>query len=140
MRSFGWSFAFVSKHNERCERQYRNEPPPACALLKPRSPSFKSLLRPLFKITEHRLIHRHIHIHIRSHISQKMHTYTYMCHHESSRTPQHSNWNCESTNRPQHMHMEGHMVCVIELLTHQKFESFKKIISATTKFEFESAN
>ena len=30
--------------------------------------------------------------------------------------------------------------CVIELSTHQKFESFKKIFFATTKFEFESAN
>ena len=29
------------------ERQYRHEPPPAFALLKPRSPSFKSLLKPL---------------------------------------------------------------------------------------------
>ena len=31
-------------------------------------------------------------------------------------------------------------LCVIELGTHQKFESFKKKISATTKFEFESAS
>ena len=38
------------------------------------------------------------------------------------------------------MHMDSHMVCVIELSTHKKFESFKNIIFATTKFEFESAN
>ena len=36
-----------SKHNERSDGQYRHELPPAFALLKPRSPSFKSLLRPL---------------------------------------------------------------------------------------------
>ena len=30
-------------------------------------------------------------------------------------------------------------LCVIELWTNQKFESFKKIISAATKIEFESA-
>ena len=35
----------------------------------------------------------------------------YLCNHESSRTPQHSEWNCVGTDRPQHMHMYGHMVC-----------------------------
>ena len=35
----------------------------------------------------------------------------YMCYHESSRTPQHSRWNCVCANRPQHMHMEGHILC-----------------------------
>ena len=30
--------------------------------------------------------------------------------HESSRTPQHSEWNCVGTNRPQHRHMYGHCV------------------------------
>ena len=38
----------------------------------------------------------------------------YTCHQESSRTPQHSNWNCVGANRHQHMHMDSHMVCVIE--------------------------
>ena len=33
------------------------------------------------------------------------------CHHESSRTPQHSKWNSVGTHRPQHMHMYSHMVC-----------------------------
>ena len=32
------------------------------------------------------------------------------CHHESSRTQQHSDWNCVVTNRPQHKHMYGHIV------------------------------
>ena len=35
------------KSHERSDCQYRHEPPPAFALLKPRSPSFKSSLRPL---------------------------------------------------------------------------------------------
>ena len=33
---------FSPKHNERCERQYRHEPPPAFALLRQGSQSFKS--------------------------------------------------------------------------------------------------
>ena len=37
--------------------------------------------------------------------------YIYTCHRESSRTPQHSKWNCVGTNRPQHRHMYGHIVC-----------------------------
>ena len=41
-RLFGWSIALLSKHNERCKRQYRHEPPPAFALLRQGSPSFKS--------------------------------------------------------------------------------------------------
>ena len=32
-------------------------------------------------------------------------------HHESSRTAQHSKCNCVGTNRPQHMHIYGHIVC-----------------------------
>ena len=35
----------------------------------------------------------------------------YICYYESSRTPQHSKWNCVGTNRPQHVHMYGHIVC-----------------------------
>ena len=31
--------------------------------------------------------------------------------HELSRTPQHSKWNCVGANKPQHMHMDSHMVC-----------------------------
>ena len=39
-------------------------------------------------------------------------TYIYIySYHESSRKPQHSKWNCVGTNRPQHRHMYGHMVC-----------------------------
>ena len=68
---------------------------------------FQVLAQTTFKITERRHIHKHIHIHI--HILNK---YLYMCHHESSRTPQHSKWNCVGTNRPQHKHMYGHMVCL----------------------------
>ena len=45
---------FVLRHKktkdyERFERQYRHEPPPAFALLKLRSPSSKSLLKPHFR-------------------------------------------------------------------------------------------
>ena len=54
-------FASISRHNERCERQYRHEPPPAFALLKPRSPSFKSLLKPLSRS-------RNVDIHINMYI------------------------------------------------------------------------
>ena len=35
------------EYNDRSERQYRHEPPPVFALLKPRSTSFKSLIKPL---------------------------------------------------------------------------------------------
>ena len=42
--------------------------------------------------------------------------FAYICYRESSKTPQHSKWNCVGANRPQHM---LHVV-------HQKFESFKK--------------
>ena len=44
-------FAPFSSHNERSERQYRHEHPQAFALLKPRSPSFKSILT--FNVTKH---------------------------------------------------------------------------------------
>ena len=37
--------------------------------------------------------------------------YIYLSYHESSRTPQHSKWNCVGTNRPQHKHTYGHIVC-----------------------------
>ena len=36
--------------------------------------------------------------------------YIYFFYHQSSRTPQHSEWNCVGTDRPQHMHMYGHCV------------------------------
>ena len=36
--------------------------------------------------------------------------YIYLSYHESSRTPQHSEWNCLGTDRPQHVHMYGHCV------------------------------
>ena len=47
-----------------------------------------------------------------------------MYHHDSSRTPQHSKWNCVGTNKPRHIHMYGHIVCDLTL-KNQKFESFK---------------
>ena len=83
------------------------------------SPDTLCLTQNIFKITEcihvfvhvkiQMHIHIQIHIRIRSHISISidMCIYTYM-----SRTPQHSKWNCVGTNRPQHMHMYGHIVCV----------------------------
>ena len=51
-RLFGWSIALFSKHNERCERQYRHERPTAFALLRQGSPIFQVqtlfvLLKPL---------------------------------------------------------------------------------------------
>ena len=83
-RLFGWSISLFSKHNERCERQYRHEPPPAFALHRQGSPSFQVqtlfvLLKPLsrslnicmylyiYKI--HVRVHIQVHIRIRSHIS-----------------------------------------------------------------------
>ena len=36
---------------------------------------------------------------------------------ESSKTPQNSKWNCVGANRPQHMHMDSHIVCVCTLNT-----------------------
>ena len=49
-----------------------------------------------------------------------------ICYHESSRTPQHSKWNCVGANRPQHKHIFSHMVCVIELWTHLKIRIVQK--------------
>ena len=110
-----------SKHNERCERQYRHEPPPAF-VHHLSSPDTLCLTQTTFKITEHIhiLVHIKIHIHLRlrSHISiLKIFVYTYICviMNQSSKTPQHSTWNCVGANRPQHMHIYGHMVCVIDL-------------------------
>ena len=39
---------------------------------------------------------------------------------------QHSNWNSVGTNRPQHRHMYGHIVCDWTCSTHQKIDSFQK--------------
>ena len=56
-------------------------------------------------------------------------TYIYICYHQSSRKPQHSKWNCVGTNKPRHIHMNT-----------PKIRILRKIIHATIKFEFESAN
>ena len=40
-------------------------------------------------------------------VYRHQHVYLYMCHHEPSRTPQHSKWNCVGTNRPRHIHMNA---------------------------------
>ena len=92
----------------------------------PLSPSFSNDLhvssasrrcpsQTLFTITHiyrHTYTHRYI-IHTDAHI----HTYpcTFVnintCSHESSRTPQHSKWNCVGANRPQHMQMYSHIAC-----------------------------
>ena len=62
------------------------------------------------------------------------------CYHESSRTPQHSEWNCVGANRPQHMHMCSLAACD-RTLNAQKIRIVQnKIIFATTKIEFESEN
>ena len=37
--------------------------------------------------------------------------YIFSCYPESSKTPQHSKWNCVGTNRQQHKYMYGHIVC-----------------------------
>ena len=55
--------------------------------------------------------------------------YMYLCYHETTRTPQHSKWNCVGTNRPRHIHMNAPKIRILQ-----------KKIFATTKFEFESAN
>ena len=44
------------------------------------------------------------------HLARKIFVYL-KCYHDSSRTPQHSGWNCVGANRPQHMHMYGLIVC-----------------------------
>ena len=79
-------FRPFSRHNERSERQYRHEPPPAFALLKPRSPSFKSLLKPLSRSRNIEkdidididiniyIIHKHKHVYIYIYI----HLYIYI--------------------------------------------------------------
>ena len=52
----------------------------------------------------------------------------------------HSKWNCVGANRPQHMHhLQPHGVCDLTLNT-PKIRIVQKKNSATTKFEFESAN
>ena len=63
----------------------------------------------------------------------------YMYYRESSRTPQHSKWNCVGTKRPQHKHMYGHIVCDSTLNT-PIIRIVQKKISAATKIDFESAN
>ena len=83
---------------------------------------------------------KHIHIRIRSRISiEFLHIYLRVIMNQSSRTPQHSKWNCVGTNRPQHMHIYSHIVCDWTLNT-PKFRIVQKYNLATTKFEFESAN
>ena len=87
---FRWSIALFSKHNERCERQYRHEPPPAFAVLRQGSPSFKSWHSLSYSnhFQDHGIFSytctykNHIHIRIRLHIST-LKNYRYMCHHES---------------------------------------------------------
>ena len=44
-----------------------------------------------------------------------------------NRKPQHWNWHCVGANRPQHMHMHSHMVCVFEIWTHTKNSNRWKI-------------
>ena len=44
-------------------------------------------------------------------VTSLTYVYIYICYRESSKTPQHSKWNCVGANRPQHRHMYGHMVC-----------------------------
>ena len=87
------------------------------------SPDTLCVTQTTFKITEHihilvqikihMHIHIQIHIRIRSHISISINICIFL--YMSSKTPQHSKWNCVGANRPQHRHMDGHMVCVIEL-------------------------
>ena len=85
------------------------------------------------------LTHTNIHAHICTFsVKKHMSIYLYTCHHESSKTQQHSKWKSVGKNRPQHMHMYSVIVCDWTLNT-QKFESFKKI-PAATKIEFESAS
>ena len=100
---------------------------------------FQVLTQTTSKITEHGhiQIHLQIHRHVRSHISQKKCVNVHICViMNRQRTPQnglvwvqtgHSTGTCTAT------------LCVIEVRTHQKLESFKKK-SAARKIEFESAN
>ena len=36
------------------------------------------------------------------------------CHHESSRKPQHSKWNCVGTTRPRHIHMNAPKIRIVK--------------------------
>ena len=40
--------------------------------------------------------------------------YIYTRHHESSRKPQHSKWNCVGTNRPRHIHMNTPKIRIVQ--------------------------
>ena len=41
----------------------------------------------------------------------KIYIYIYIFYRESSKTPQHSKWNCVGAKRPQHMHMHSLVAC-----------------------------
>ena len=107
-----------SKHNERCERQYRHEPPPAF-VHHLSSPDTLCLTQTTFKITEHIhiLVHIKIHIHlrIRSHISilKNICIYIYMCHHESivKDTTTFDMELCGCKQATAHAHLRPHGVC-----------------------------
>ena len=120
---FGSSLAPFSKHNERFARRYRysTKNSPDVALLKLSSPYVGS-----WKY-EH-TIHIQKHIHIRAQISlyrKYLYCWTYVI------------MNCQGHNNIRNGIVSvqtGHSTCtctvslhVVELWTHQKFESFKKI-------------
>ena len=119
----GWSIALFSKHNLRCESQYRHKPPPAFALLRQGSPSFKS--RHSFSYSNH---FQHNGIHTFSRTYKNTHTYSYtftyinfkniciyiyMCHHESivtdATTFEMELCGCKQTTT--HAHLQAHGVC-----------------------------
>ena len=52
-----------------------------------------------------------IHIYTHLHVHVQIYIYIYICYHESSRTQQHSKWNCVRANRPQRRHMYSHITC-----------------------------
>ena len=47
-------------------------------------------------------------------LTKKIYTYICTCHHESSRKPQHSKWNCVGTKRPRHIHMNTPKIRILQ--------------------------
>ena len=65
-------------------------------------------------------IYTDTHMHTYTHRYTYKHRYTYtctfsctfyICYHESSKTRQHSKWNCVGAHRPQHLHMYSLIAC-----------------------------
>ena len=143
MRWFGFSSAPVSKCIDRFARQYRysTKVSPDVAMIKLSSPTTEK------QDTTHTCTHKQTHTY--SFTQKHMQIYMYICLsvcyctytcNKSSMTQQHSEWKCDACKQATtHAHVQSVTLNVIEPRTHKKSNWFFEIISATTKFEFESA-